>query len=89
MASLRLEGARVLARIAPEVLATGDFLAGARAEGNRAEITLADGGVVRLSGKGAGRWPTTAAVLGDVWNLTRAAAVEALQATAPQRAVDR
>jgi len=39
VASLRLEGARVLARNAPEILATGDFLAGARAEGNRAEIT--------------------------------------------------
>lgn len=89
VATLQLDGARVLARIAPEVVDAGDFLAGARAEGNRAEITLADGGVVRLSGKGAGRWPTTAAVLGDVWNLTRAAAVEALQAATPQRAVGR
>ena len=82
VASLRHEDGRVVARIAPEVLPAEDFLAGARAEGNRAEITLADGNCVRLAGKGAGRWPTTAAVLGDVWNLSRAASVEAAAAAA-------
>lgn len=80
VAALRVDGGRVAARIAPEVIDAADFLAGARAEGNRAEITLADGNVVRLAGKGAGRWPTTAAVLGDVWNLSREAAVEAAAA---------
>ena len=48
-----------------------DFLAGARAEQNRVEIVAGNGEVVRLSGKGAGRWPTALAVLGDVHEYLR------------------
>ncbi len=71
IASLWRDGERLLARIEPQSLETSDFLAGARGEENRVEITLADGRMLRLSGKGAGRWPTTAAVLGDLWEIAR------------------
>ena len=52
-------------------LEAGDYLAGACNEENRVEIHTA-GGCVRLSGKGAGRWPTAVAVLGDVYAQLRA-----------------
>lgn len=48
-----------------------DFLAGARAEENRVEIVARNGEVVRLAGKGAGRWPTALSVLGDVHEYLR------------------
>jgi homoserine dehydrogenase len=52
-------------------LPESDFLAGARAEENRAEIVAGNGQVVRLSGKGAGRWPTALSMLGDVHEYLR------------------
>ena len=52
-------------------LPESDFLAGARAEENRAEIVTRTGEVVRLAGKGAGRWPTALSVLGDVHEYLR------------------
>lgn len=48
-----------------------DFLAGARAEENRVEILAANGEVIRLAGKGAGRWPTALSILGDVHEYSR------------------
>ena len=71
VASLSRDGDRLLARVRPESLGPSDCLAGARGEENRVEITLADGTILRLSGKGAGRWPTTVAVLGDLWEVAR------------------
>ena len=59
VASLTRDGDRLLAQVCPESLEPSDFLAGARGEDNRVEIRLADGGILRLGGKGAGRWPTT------------------------------
>ena len=61
------------ARVAPVWLPGDSFLAGARGEENRLELLFEDGATLRLSGKGAGRWPTTAAVMGDVWEHVRAA----------------
>jgi homoserine dehydrogenase len=52
-------------------LPDSDFLAGARAEENRVEIVTRNGEVVRLAGKGAGRWPTALSVLGDVHEYLR------------------
>ena len=52
-------------------LPDSDFLAGARAEENRVEIVARNGEVVRLAGKGAGRWPTALSVLGDVHEYLR------------------
>jgi homoserine dehydrogenase len=55
--------------VRPERLAVDDYLAGARREDNRVEINTAAGATVRLAGKGAGRWPTALAVMGDVFDL--------------------
>ncbi len=52
-------------------LPESDFLAGARAEENRVEIVGKNGVVVRLAGKGAGRWPTALSILGDVHEYLR------------------
>ena len=52
-------------------LPANDFLAGARAEQNRVEILAGNGQVVRLAGKGAGRWPTALSMLGDVHEYLR------------------
>jgi homoserine dehydrogenase len=52
-------------------LPASDFLAGARAEENRVEIVAGNGQVVRLAGKGAGRWPTALSMLGDVHEYLR------------------
>jgi homoserine dehydrogenase len=52
-------------------LPASDFLAGARAEENRVEILAGNGQVVRLAGKGAGRWPTALSILGDVHEYLR------------------
>ncbi|MFT3915811.1 MAG: homoserine dehydrogenase [Anaeromyxobacteraceae bacterium] len=63
-----------VARVAPERMGPDDFLAGARGEENRVELELSNGEVIRLAGKGAGRWPTTAAVMADVAEVARALA---------------
>lgn len=49
-----------------EALAADDYLAGARREENRLVITGADGREWKVSGKGAGRWPTAEAVVADM-----------------------
>jgi homoserine dehydrogenase len=63
-------GGRVHAQVQPTLIAPGDFLRGTRGEENRFEI-LTDVRQVRLRGKGAGRWPTALAVLGDVYEIIR------------------
>jgi len=60
--------------VSPVELDADDWLAGARAEENRLELTLVDGQRVRLKGPGAGRWPTTRAVMRDVHAVERRAA---------------
>ena len=76
-------GGRVHAGVRPVRVPPHDFLHGARGEENRIEITTADGQCVRLRGKGAGRWPTALAVLGDVYEVlrVRSAAVPAARAS--------
>ena len=77
-------GERLDCRVAPEWCAPDDYLAGARGEENRVEIVTANGERIRLEGKGAGRWPTTSAILGDLDALWREHAA-ARQAEAPRR----
>jgi homoserine dehydrogenase len=67
----RAAGGQVQASVRLCELPESDFLAGTRAEDNRVEILTHDGEVVRLSGKGAGRWPTALSVLGDVHDHVR------------------
>ena len=68
--AVRAEDGVVLG-VAPEKLVRGSFLAETAGAENRLEITLASDEVVLLAGQGAGRWPTTLAVLGDVYEIVR------------------
>ncbi len=69
----------IAATVGPETLDPGAFLARARGVGNRLEVELDGGDVLRAAGAGAGRWPTALAVVSD---LSRAAG--ARSATAAQ-----
>jgi homoserine dehydrogenase len=77
VASCSRERGVIRARVRPEALAAHDYLAGARHEENRVEITTANGATWRLAGKGAGRWPTALAVMGDVAEVVEARAARA------------
>lgn len=55
-------------------LGSGDWLAAAAGEENRLEITLADGRLERLHGRGAGRAPTATAVVADLLDVREALA---------------
>ena len=66
-----LEDGSIFAEVAIESLPASHPLAGARNEENRFLVTDADGHVHPVYGKGAGRWPTTAAVFADVMDLQR------------------
>jgi homoserine dehydrogenase len=74
VASCRTERGEVHADVGPQELAAEDFLAGARREENRVELVTTTGEALRLAGKGAGRWPTALAVMGDVYALLGARA---------------
>jgi homoserine dehydrogenase len=52
-------------------LSADHFLAGARAEENRIEIKLRSGRTIRVAGRGAGRYPTTEAVMADLFETFR------------------
>lgn len=71
VATICREGGGIRACVGPEWLDPDDYLSGTHGEENRVEIELGDGERVRLSGKGAGRWPTTAALLGDLGQVAR------------------
>ncbi|MCU0974911.1 MAG: hypothetical protein MUC71_01175 [Steroidobacteraceae bacterium] len=66
VAELVRVGGRLEGRVAPQWCPPEDYLAGARGEENRVEIITGSGERIRLAGRGAGRWPTTASVLGDL-----------------------
>ena len=67
-----LSDGSVTAEIRVESLPDAHPLAGARDEENRFLVTDAVGKVHEVYGKGAGRWPTAAAVFADVMDLQRA-----------------
>ena len=50
-------------------LSPNAFMAKAASEEAHAEITFTDGTRFRIRGKGAGRWPTTAAVMADLFDV--------------------
>jgi homoserine dehydrogenase len=52
--------------ISPEWLPDADYLAHTRGAENRLEVSTADGTVHRVSGLGAGRYPTATAVIADL-----------------------
>ncbi len=59
------------ARVAPIPVAYDDPLAQVRGEENAVVIRTRDGTIEVLRGKGAGRWPTTIAVVADLLDLYR------------------
>lgn len=61
-----------IARVAPAQLPDADYLAHTRGAENRLEVTTADGTVHRISGLGAGRYPTATAVLADLLDVALA-----------------
>lgn len=67
----------VAASVEIEALPVDHPLAGARDEENRFLVRQRDGRVHAVYGKGAGRWPTAAALFGDVMDLQRRLAAEA------------
>jgi homoserine dehydrogenase len=68
VASCFREHGAIRALVEPEELVATDYLAGARREENRVELVTTTGETLRLAGKGAGRWPTALAVMGDVYD---------------------
>ena len=62
------------ARVSPEWLPDSDYLAHARGAENRLEVTTTNGTVHRVSGLGAGRYPTATAILADLLDLSLARA---------------
>ena len=67
----RRTSAGVTLGVGPEQMARTSFLGQTTGAENRLEIVLETGEIVRLAGQGAGRWPTTLAVLGDVQEIVR------------------
>jgi homoserine dehydrogenase len=61
----------IVASVAPESPAPHSFLAQARGPANRIEIELESGELIRLQGQGAGRWPTTVSLMGDLHEVGR------------------
>lgn len=60
------------ARVTLEVVGAGDPFTEVYEERNAVRITLANGGVAVVRGKGAGRWPTAEAAFADVEDIRRA-----------------
>ena len=63
----------IAASVAPESPPPYSFLGQTRGPENRLEIELETGEIVRLRGQGAGRWPTTVSIIGDLHEVARKA----------------
>lgn len=75
----RVAGDAVDAEVVIEPVPLAHPFAGARNEQNRALITDSSGRVHAVYGKGAGRWPTAAAVFADMMDIQRACACDDLR----------
>ncbi|MBX9698417.1 MAG: hypothetical protein K2X91_14030, partial [Thermoleophilia bacterium] len=72
VASLQCRAGRLIASVQPAELRPDDPLAGARNEENVFALTVEGRAApVLLRGLGAGRWPTTESVVGDVLRIAR------------------
>lgn len=79
----RMAGGGVDAQVSIEPVALSHPFANARNEQNRALVTDAAGQVHAVYGKGAGRWPTAAAVFADMMDIQRASACADRPVSAP------
>ncbi len=68
---ISMEGGQTHYSVKLDPLPTDAFLAGARGPENRFVLKLADGSEQRISGLGAGRWPTAEAMFADLLDLHR------------------
>jgi homoserine dehydrogenase len=75
IAECRRDGAGVHAEVRPALLPARHFLAGARGEENRVIVERRGAPALFLAGRGAGRWPTSEAVLADLFDLARRVAL--------------
>jgi homoserine dehydrogenase len=71
IASVKRTPHGISASVAPESPTPHSFLGQARGPENRLEIQLESGELIRLQGQGAGRWPTTLSVMGDLHEVSR------------------
>jgi homoserine dehydrogenase len=71
VASCRIEGGAAEARLAPRSVPAGSLFGRTRDEQNCFVLQPQVGAPIVLRGKGAGRWPTTESVLGDLLELAR------------------
>jgi homoserine dehydrogenase len=78
VARARMTPDGITASVAPEIPQPASFLRGTKGPENRIEIELKSGEVIRLSGQGAGRWPTAVSVLGDLHEVARLAQADRL-----------
>lgn len=85
---VRQAGDRLLGQIRLEAISENDAFARTRAEWNRLLVTYENGAEIAVSGRGAGRWPTTEAVMADLLELSEAVPpVEEVQTTSTKRSV--
>lgn len=75
------EDGSVRAEVRIEALPASHPLAAARDEQNAFLVTDREGRAHAVHGKGAGRWPTTAAVFADIMDLQRSLAADAARAS--------
>lgn len=61
----------VMPSVAPETSPPWSFLGRSKGPENRLEIELETGEVIQLKAQGAGRWPTTISVMGDLHEIAR------------------
>lgn len=71
IARVKRDARGISACVAPEVPPPHSFLGQARGPENRLEIELVSGEVICLRGQGAGRWPTTVSIMGDLHEVAR------------------
>jgi homoserine dehydrogenase len=76
VASYRVAGQAGDLQVGLQQLLPDDYLASCKGEENRLEIRSTRGQVKRLQGLGAGRMPTTASVMADLLQLSRAQNIE-------------
>ena len=66
-----MNSGRLEAHVRLESIRADHPLANIRSEWNARAITLASGETTLVTGRGAGRWPTTEAVMADLFELRR------------------
>jgi homoserine dehydrogenase len=83
IARLSRQGSRVVATLEFEPAKPGSLFCALIGEWNALEVKYANGEIIALRGRGAGRWPTTEAVMADIFDVVRAPAASTQLNAAP------